>query len=263
MSRFKLSIRFIPLLALTAALYGSSLACTSNIPVLGRTKTPTPTVTPTVTDTPTASQTPTVTETATAKPSAPGADWPVIFSDSFDDNRNGWLEGNFDDEFVKGTITFSGGKYRFALAAKQGVYYWSVPGLRALTDFFTAVDVRKTSGYSDSHYGMIFRVGENAGYFFTIDADDQEYHIDLVIGANWSLLKEPTSTAGINKTGANRIAVLAEGSQFTFFINGEEVFSVVNGSLPEGVVGVGVMQFTIGETVDIEFDNYEVRAPAG
>jgi hypothetical protein len=42
MSGFKMSIRFIPLLAVTAALYGFSLACTANIPIVGRTITPTP-----------------------------------------------------------------------------------------------------------------------------------------------------------------------------------------------------------------------------
>jgi len=263
MLHVKQSIRLLPLLALASVLSGASLACTANIPILGRTTTPTPTITPTVTETPTPTRTYTPSKTPTARPTAMEVDWPVIFSDSFTDNRNGWLIGNFHDEFAKGTVSISGGKYQFALAAEQGVYYWSAPSLGALTDFFIAVDVRKTSGYTDAHYGLIFRVGDRGGYFFTVDSDEKQYQVDLVLGADWSTLEEPSASAKINYDGTNRIAVLAEGSRFIFYINGAEVFSVVDSSLSRGIVGVGIMQFTIGETVNIEFDDYEVRAPAG
>jgi hypothetical protein len=261
----KYSNRLLPLPALALLLTGASLACTSNIPILGRTATPTPTATPTVTDTPTptATLTETPSETPTRKPTAINLEWPLVVSDAFSDNRNGWLAGNFNNEFVKGNISVSGGVYRFSLAAKQGFFYWGNPGLGEYRDFLAAVDVRKTSGVTDAHYGLVYRAGNNGAYCFFIDADAAEYQIDVLMKENWVTLKEATRTALINKTGANRIAVLAQASRFNFYINGAEVFSLVNGSLFNGVIGLGVMQWTIGETVNIEFDNFELTAPAG
>ncbi len=253
-------LRLLPLLVFASILSGASLACTSNIPLIGRTITPSPTVTPTSTETPTATPTFTPSKTPTPRPTELNIDWPVVLSDSFNDNSKGWLLGNWNDEFVKGTISVSGGKYRWALAAKQGVYYWSAPGQRELKDFYVSVDVEKTSGYTDAGFGLIFRVSDQGGYFFTIDSDDGNFQVDLAKDG-WSGLKERTASDKINSSGVNRIAVLAEGSSFTFYINGVEVCSLVNGSLPRGIVGLGVVQYTIGESVDIEFDNFEVRAP--
>jgi hypothetical protein len=55
--------------------------------------------------------------------------------------------------------------------------------------------------------------------------------------------------------------MLAQGSHFTLFINGEGIAAFEDDTLKMGVTG---FEFTIrnaGENLDLEFDNFKVRAP--
>jgi hypothetical protein len=262
MSKVKLSIRFLPLLALASALSGASLACTANIPIVGRTQTPTPTITPTVTETPTATRTFTPTKTPTALPTAVTAlEWPILMYDTFDKNSNGWWTGSPNDTWVKGTISITQGKFRFALTAQQPVFYNILPNLNSLTDFYLAVDVQKSSGSLVANYGLYYRFAGQSGYYFFLNTDKKTYGVDLLLNNEWFSKKSPVSSEKIKYGSANRIAVLAEGSRFTFYINGQEINSLTDAVLSKGQAGLALSLFAVGDTVDIEFDNFEVRAP--
>ena len=107
------------LLPLLAGLLLSSLACCS-IPFLAPpTATPTPTSTPTATLTATPTHTPTVTltPTKTITPIVSYLDWPVVFSDTFEEDYGGWVTGPVDDEVLSGTLSITGGKYKIQLVA--------------------------------------------------------------------------------------------------------------------------------------------------
>jgi hypothetical protein len=262
MPKIKLSIRLLPLLALASALSGASLACTANIPVVGRTFTPTPTVTPTVTETPTATRTFTPTKTPTPLPTAVAAlEWPALMYDTFDTNSNGWWTGSPNDGWLKGTISITQGKFRFALTAQQPVFYNILPNLNSLTDFYLAVDVQKTSGSPDANYGLYFRTAGQSGYYFFHNTEEKIYGVDLLLKNEWFSKKSPVSSGKIKYGSANRIAVLAKGSRFVFYINGQEINSMTDAVLSKGQAGLALSLFAAGDTVDIEFDNFEVRAP--
>jgi hypothetical protein len=56
--------------------------------------------------------------------------------------------------------------------------------------------------------------------------------------------------------------VLAKGTSFTLFINGELVDHAEDSTLKSGIVGVGLSLAKADDKWQIAFDNYEARAPA-
>ncbi|MGB7538879.1 MAG: hypothetical protein WBM17_10085, partial [Anaerolineales bacterium] len=186
------AIRRVPPLILMAALYGSSLACTANIPIVGRTITPTPTEMPTVTETPTVTQTSTPSMTPTARATALVIDWPLVINETFTDNRNGWMTGDYSDPVVKGTIKVDGGKYVVNMTPNESIYWWVTPGLPSFKDSFVSVDSKKNTISPNAEYGIVFRVSDNFGYFVSINALHQMYHFVMLYKNGWTNLTEWT-----------------------------------------------------------------------
>jgi hypothetical protein len=239
----------------------SSLACNS-IPFLAPVATPTATSTPTPTLTPTRTSTPTVTRTFTPSltPTQSYLDWPVVLSDSFDDNSHNWYVGSHDDEFLQGVISITGGRYLVDVTAVKGFFWPLIPAVKNLTDFYLTVEVEKT-GSANPGYGLVFRDGSGHYYYFAISSDEQSYFFTVFNIDSWNAIIGWTSTSLINAQGSNQLAVLAKGSSFTFFINGEPVDQAEDSTLKTGKVGVGFEMGKAGEQVEIAFDNFEVKAP--
>jgi hypothetical protein len=250
----------IPLAA--AGMLLSSLACNS-IPFLAPTPTPTATSTSTPTETPTHTNTPTITPTFTPSltPTQSYLDWPVLLSDSFDDNTNDWYEGTSEDEYLKGVVSITEGQYLVDVTAAKGFFWWLHPGVRNLSDFYLTVDVEKKTGSATSNYGLVFRIGSGNKYYFYISAESQDYSFFVLANDEWSMIINSTSSPRIEMQGPNQVAVLAKGSNFTFFINGEMVDQIEDGTLTSGKVGVGLELSNAGDQMEVAFDNFEVRAP--
>jgi hypothetical protein len=241
---------------LTAAvgIYSSSLAC-SSIPLLApATSTRTSTFTPT--------PTPTVTHTPTITPTDSYRDWPIVISDSFNDNDNNWPDGEFDDDVGEGIRSILDGKYLFDIMVKQPFFWWSAPNMEKVRDFHVSVDANMLEGPADTNYGVIFRHATGYDYYFQIRMDTQEYMLSMFDGQAWVVLIDRTFSPQIERHGSNRIEVLARGSHFTFFINGWEVDTTEDITLYNGLVGIGYSVPHAGEVLKIEFDHFEVRAPA-
>ena len=244
----------------------SSLAC-SSIPFLAPpTATPTPTVThtPTPTLTPTQTSTPTVTltPTVTITPTPDFLNWPVVLSDSFDDDLQIWLTGEFESEYDKGYSEIVDGKLRVDTTAKtkKGVHRWASPDIRELGDFYLAVDVQQKTAPEDSGSGSVFRIDNQTYYHFIINTANKKYRFS-VYNDTWTTIVPYTFSEMIDPDGPNRIAVLAVGSHFTFFINDQEVDSAEDDTFRKGKPGVVINMINAGDHAIIEFDNFEVRAP--
>jgi hypothetical protein len=258
-----LTSKFAILLLFGTGLFVSSLACNS-IPFLAPTATPTATSTPTPTLTPTRTSTPTVTPTFTPSltPTQSYRDWPVVLSDSFDDDKNDWYVGTTNNEYTKATLSITDGRYLINVTAVKGFFWGLYPSVRNLTDFYLMVEVEKT-GTTNSSFGLSFRGEISSGnkYYFGISSDDGSYFFSVLNENDWTSIIDPTSASQIKTQGPNQIAVLAKGSSFTFFINGEMVDEIEDDTLKTGKVGVGFDLGKAGETAQFAFDNFEVRAP--
>jgi serine/threonine-protein kinase len=223
------------------------------------TPTPEPTRTPQVK--PTATRPPT--RTPTAEPVAVGAlggpTGPSILLDSFDDNGNRWPAGKATGELADATRDIADGKYTWTVEAKNDVTWRINDGKsKSLTDFYAAVDGRRVSGNSQNRYALAFRDDGDNYYLFTT-GDAGQFAVFLWYNGNWETLIDWTNTAAIRPGEANRLAVLAQGSHFEFFINGETVGEADDDRLRQGLVGIAAEVVTGGETGVFEYDNFELR----
>jgi hypothetical protein len=258
-NEMKKSRWFVFLLA-PAGLILSSLACNSIMPP---TPTPTPTSTPTSTNTPTPTNTPTVTPTFTPSltPTLSYLEWPVVITETFDDNSNEWFVGKSNDKYVNSIVAITDGQYLVDVTALQGVFWWLSPTMKNLTDFYATVEVNNLTGPATADYGLAFRISSGNKYSFGIAAADQVYGFAMSNNGEWTTIIKWTSSSLINASGSNQIGVLAEGASFSFFINGELVDQVDDATLKMGKVGIQLELADAGDKAQIAFDNFAVQAP--
>ncbi|MGB7538878.1 MAG: hypothetical protein WBM17_10080 [Anaerolineales bacterium] len=215
---------------------------------------PTPTWTPDSTSTPTATFTPT--------PTLPYTEWPVVMSESFNAESESWQVGDINNEYVKGTVAVVGGKYYVKLTAKKPVYWYSFPEMKNLLDVYATLKVDQLDGSKTAEYGLIVRAGETLQYLFGINASQQWYDFTKFSVDGESTLTFPTHTSGILFGEPNRIGVKAQGADFTFYINGEQVDDALDTENTPGGVGIGIVLYKAGDWIEITFDNFEVRSPS-
>jgi hypothetical protein len=195
----------------------------------------------------------------------PAAHWPIVLAESFDSNLNGWVPfTDFSDEFGTRTFVFANGSYRWTVQPDRDVNLHDTPEMNALTDFYAAVTVRQTDGPDSADYGLAFRVisseGVDSFYSFSI-SDTQQYSWQVLQDGEWTTLTPWTTSEAIIAGGINRVAVLAEGEHFAFFVNDQLVDEGENSDLIQGRAGVLVDLFDPGVSGEFVFDDFEVRQP--
>jgi hypothetical protein len=198
--------------------------------------------------------------TATVKTASDPEEWPVVFSDTFDEDTGDWFTGPDEGDYAIVDISIADGKYLFSMTTKEPSTYWLTPDAGRYGDVLVSVDVERVSGTQEGDYGLMFRLDEEY-YHFSINSDWQEYSVYLSVGDDWEAIIDYTESDLINPDGSNRLAVLAVGSTFTLYLNGQELDSFTDDRLPRGEVGIAVNMYNSGETLDLEFDNFEIKAP--
>jgi hypothetical protein len=232
-------------------------------PVLPDTPTATPVPTETPLPAPSSTPVPSDTPAPTAAPSVtPLPTLPVvILSDSFDSNANNWYTGSWEDSYVIGKEDITGGKYRWEMTAKKNGLWKSQPDMPGLADFSASVDGRCIEGPDDGVYGFAFREREDNKYYFLVADEAQQYQFLLVKDGDWKTLIGWTLSYAIRPGEVNRITVVAQGVQFTFYINGTYVDQASDTALASGESGLAAGLYNAGDTAVFEFDNFELRSP--
>jgi hypothetical protein len=262
---------FLALPVVLAGLLLSPQACAGNpllppTPTLTATSTATPTRTkrPTSTATSTATPTPTATatHTPTYTPTVSYLDWPIVLSVPFDFDNGTWYTGKDSDEYVTQDISITGGKHLVKATSKQSVFRFAHI-IDHLADFYVSIEVQKIKSPDQCAYGLIFRNTQKDLYFFYINATGKQYGVDLLSNKVWKPIISWTSSERIDPIGSNQLAVLAQGSHYTLFINSGEVNSIDDKTLEKGMVGIAFRLFQAGEYLQLEFDNFILTAPRG
>jgi hypothetical protein len=91
--------------------------------------------------------------------------------------------------------------------------------------------------------------------------DDHFYLIENLILGKWTPLVARRTGALTKKGEVNRLAVRAEGTHYTLFVNGQYQDEVDDKELTGGVAGLWIEVDKANDTVSLEFGNFEVRAP--
>ena len=187
--------------------------------------------------------------------------WPVAFSDSFDDNRNGWHRGDIKQTSFTAQRRLSDGQYFWSITSQHDIF-WSTWPDRGQTfgDFYASVDGQSTADGAPT-YGLIFRlVDENNFYYFGLD-DDGYYHFDVYENGDNVSLPIVFSTEAARRGAVNRLAVSATGSNFILLVNDQVVGAMGDDRFGEGETGLGMTAYEQGGEASVVFDNLEVRAP--
>jgi len=250
--------------ALVAQYFPSVTPTASSTP----TRTPTPLPTATSTSTPTPDLTATaeilqVTESAIAfQATATDAagNWRVVLTDTFDSNKNKWLNESADDEFAKVDYQVTDGKYTWDAAAHQSFIGWVRANTKAVGDFYLSVEVRQVSGPATADYGIVFRENDD-GQFYYFGINDRGQYVLYEYYGDWITLINLTRTDLIHKGELNRITMIAEGPQFTFFINDQYLTSITDEHIAKGRVALAIEMAKENDQAVFEFDNFELRTP--
>jgi hypothetical protein len=183
------------------------------------------------------------------------------FSEAFNSNRNGWTEGLYEDEY--GTIDYTiSGTYLWEVRAEQGVNQKSwASDAPIVEDFIITVDATHVSGAENASYGIIFRVVDAENLYYFCISDVGYYYAGLLENGVWTTLIDWTVTTTINVNSSNALKVVANGAQFTFYVNGSEVDTLRDGTHPSGTAGLAIELYDAGDQSIFEFDNFTIESP--
>jgi len=162
------------------------------------------------------------------------------------ENRSWWIEGGEYHVLLK-TEDYPTGSWRSS-AGPFG-------------DFQLDVDTEQVTGPDDNGYGVQFRMqDENTYYRFRISGDGWA-RFDKAIGGTINIIKPWVRTDLIRQGNAtNHISIIANGSSFTFYINGSELYTVTDTAIASGSLGFQAAMFTSPGQTHIAFDNLIIQA---
>lgn len=127
-------------------------------------------------------------------------------------------------------------------------------------DFELKVEVEYLSGADNKTSPFIlFRVVDWDNYYRFFVTPGGTFALEKRVAGTWTTLKGWTSHEAIHRgPGINRVSVVARGSQFTFFVNGQQVYQTTDDSLIGGQIGLGCGSHTGNTPLHVTFDNIEV-----
>lgn len=181
----------------------------------------------------------------------------IVLEDDFSDPTSGWSEG-VTDLSTKG---YESGKFSI-LIKDSGVSSWSTRGL-SIDDFVLEVEATQIEGPNINAYGVHFRhIDRDNFYRFAISSDGY-YAVMREKDGEFEYLVEWTPSPHINRDQrTNHLLVVAEGFQFSFFVNNKHLTDVTDQSFSEG--DISLMAASGDEAgVHIHFDNLKVWMEEG
>lgn len=194
-----------------------------------------------------------------------GRNWPVILTDAFDSVIYSWPIDTSEDDLAIITRSIDSGTYNWTMDAKQDVVAWVYyPDAGNVSDFYLAADMVIVQAPADAEVGFVLRFSETSSnsYFYTFRISNSgEYSFDIYQAGDWSDLIPSTPSPAIQVGASNRVEVVAEGSHFIFFINGNFLAEFFDDSLSVGKVALAVSLFNAGDFGQWVFDNAILRAP--
>jgi len=231
---------------------------------------PTPTATATLTPTPTLTFTPTNTYTPTPNMTAQAYEstavyvadeWQENVFETFDTNEFNWYVGTDDDSYAKILYQVKDGKYSWDATAHQGFMQHIRVRSAFIKDFYFSLDATQPGFTTAADYGIFFRENAFNEYYYFGISNKGYYSFWVLLKDEWKQLIDETTSEAILPRKANKIAVLAEGDHFTFFINGHYITEFIDNSLETGRVGMAAEVSEPDLNIVFEFDNVLIKLP--
>jgi hypothetical protein len=235
-----------PLLAQATATY-TKLASTAK-----------PTTSPTAIKTPTNKRFPTY----TPLPPAPTKLTRLLMRDGLSSNQNGWVTWNkTNDGCSTNGLFFYNGEMVWQVDGlyDHSCYYLSYLDSTYVSDFDVSIDVEQTSGFDSSDVGLAFRVVDEQNFYtFSVDNINQMFFVKMSYKSiGIKTLRYSIEVKEIRPNAANRLAISARGSQFTFLINDKVVAVLYDTNFSSGSIGL-FANVTSGADITAKNSNFEL-----
>ncbi len=187
--------------------------------------------------------------------------WPVVIDDGFDQNTLDWPEGDDTDPLAVINWTIEAGKFRWKATANDSFVWWVYPTMDAVTDLSLGVQMQQTGGAVDGEGGLIYRVQEPGLYYtFELNGLDQ-YAVYSHLDDGWHTLIDWSDSDAIRPDVSNQLTVIATGSHFEYFINRQNVASLDDASIADGMAGLLIGLSQAEDQGSWEFDNFKLNTP--
>jgi len=193
-------------------------------------------------------------------------EWITVLYDSFNSNDNNWQAGNLPNEYFNPlSRTIADGRFRWEAGTDKPNNIspaWLMG--HQVSDFHLIVNGKHITGSNaGSGWGIIFRIQDNLNQYSFRMTDSQYFAVTVQKNGQWSNLVDWTKTDAIKPYGVNQFEVLARGSHFTFTINGQVVSEVDDNAFSQGLVGLVIEGYTLGEKIVFDFIDVTLREPRG
>ncbi len=187
--------------------------------------------------------------------------WPVVIDDGFDQNTLDWPEGDDTDPLAVINWTIAGGKFRWKATANDSFVWWVYPTMDAVMDFSLSVQMQQTSGAADGEGGLIYRVQE-PGLYYTFELNGlNQFAIYSHLDDGWHTLIDWSDSDAIHHDASNQLTVVAVGNHFDYFINQQNVASLDDASIADGMAGLLIGLSQAEDQGSWEFDNFKLNSP--
>jgi hypothetical protein len=215
------------------------------------------------------STSPTITSTSNALDMNIDASWTEIYAEDFTNanaaKSRGWDTGVITNELSMTNYRFEE-KFRWELESlTDTLLYWREPIAFDSADRFSLEVEAQQVSESDFSYGLIFRYTINTDnalsyYYFAIDESRKQYAFFFIEKVKLTELIPWSNSPHIKTDARNIVKVIADGSRFTFYINGKLVNTKEDTRLASGIVGLKAASYSKGSAI-VEFDNFMLREP--
>lgn len=184
--------------------------------------------------------------------------WPIVIADGFSLNLNNWQVGESSDTLADELRRFQDGRYRWSATAHDRFVGYSTPSGAWADDCFASVEAEVQRCTGRCNFGLSLRASGKDRYLFRIEGSRVLIHMHK--NDAWTLLLDRTEPGVVRAKGRNRLEVIAVGSVFRFFVNGQKVGEVSDPNyLRFGEVQIAHGISNRGDSGEIAFDNFEVR----
>lgn len=204
--------------------------------------------------------------TPTPSPEAPRSaldgllDGEILLQETFNSNKREWtnIEYSDSDGFYSAKIVNE--RYRLNREAKASLFNWEQPASSGEFDnFIVTIEASPADNSDPFRYGLTFRGLREVGFYtFEVSNAGQFMVRANTTNAGWDTLIDSTPSSAIRNEGTNQLAVQADDSILTFFINGEQVATIEDARFESGNIGV-LLDVEAGQKASVDYDDLLVR----
>src|SRR5215207_113471 len=190
------------------------------------------------------------------------ARWTTVLYDNFISRDNNWLVRNETSEyFAPLEQKIEDGRYRWqATVNRASSISTSWIGGYRVSDFHLSVNCKHIMGSkAGSSWGVILRIQDNHNYYWFRMTESLFFAVSVVRDREWLNLVEWTRTDTIKPNGVNQLEVIGNGAHLVFLINGQIVSELNDHHFSQGLAGLAIEGYTVGEKTTFDFLDFTLR----